>query len=314
MLLATAGFAAADVNTPAQRATMPPPGAVNYVEGQVSVNGESLNPGSAASTVLAPNQAIDTGQGYAEVLLTPGAFLRIGRNSEVRFITAGLADTKLALVHGSAMLEAEQLIKGTNVSVTINGATTQIEQKGLYDFDADQQAVKVMDGKAKVLRADRQTTLKKGDEVSLASNLPLKKRDFNVKAEETDPLYVWSRARSEQESAANYNAANTIAAYGGWYGPGWYWDPYWDFYAFLPGSGFLYSPFGWGFYSPGFVYAAPYYGFYGHGYLGHGGWTHGTTARAFHSGAFHGGLSGFHAAGGFHGGFGGGGFHGGGRR
>jgi hypothetical protein len=314
MLLATAAFGLADVNMPAQRTTMPPPGAVNYVEGQVSINGETLNPGSVGSTVLAPNQAIDTGQGYAEILLTPGAFLRIGNNSEVRLITAGLADTKLALVHGSAMLEAEQFVKGTNVTVLMNGATAQIEKKGLYDFDTNQDAVEVMDGKAKVLEGDRQTTLKKGDEVLLASNRPLKKRDFSVKAAETDPLYVWSKVRSEDEAAANYNAANTIAAYGGWYGPGWYWDPYWDFYAFLPESGLLYSPFGWGFYSPGFIYAAPYYGFYGHGYFGHGylgrgHWNHGTTARAFHGGAFHGGLGGFHAAGGFHGGF-----HGGGRR
>src|SRR5581483_5247086 len=106
MLLATAAFGAADVNVPASRATMPPPGAINYVEGQVSINGQNLNRTSAGSTVLGPNQVIETGQGYAEVLLTPGAFLRVGHNSEVRLITAGLADTKLAVIHGSAMLEA----------------------------------------------------------------------------------------------------------------------------------------------------------------------------------------------------------------
>ncbi len=335
MLLATAAFGAAQVNAPPPRSTMPAPGTVNYVEGQVSIDGQDLNPGSVGSTVLAPNEAIDTGQGYAEILLTPGAFLRIGHNSEVRLITAGLADSKLAVVHGSAMLEAAQFIKGTSVSVSVNGATAQIEKKGLYDFDANQQAVKVMDGKATVFENDRQTTLKKGDEVLLASNKPLKKRDFDLKAERTDPLYVWSNVRSADESAANLNAANRVADYGGWYGAGWYWDPYWASYAFVPGDGLLYSPFGWGFYSPGFAYAAPYYGYYGGGFIGRGygghhwaggHWNHGTSARAFHgsgfqggafhSGAFHGGMSGFHAAGGFHGGGfhgGGGGFHGGGR-
>lgn len=309
MLLVTAAFGAADVNVPAPRATMPPPGAINYVEGQVSVNGQSLSRSSAGSTVLGPNQAIETGQGFAEVLLTPGAFLRVGHDSEVRVITAGLADTKLAVVHGSAMLEAAQLIKGTNLSVQMDGATARIEKKGLYDFDASQRAVKVLDGKAQVSENDRNTTLKKGNQVLLASEQPLKKHDFSVKAAENDPLYVWSKARSQDEAAANFNAANTIAAYGGWYGPGWYWDPYWNFYAFLPGSGLLYSPFGWGFYSPGFVYSAPYYGYVGRGFVGHGHWHHsGALARGFHgggfhSGAFHGGMSGMHAAGGFHGGF-----------
>ncbi|MBV8807880.1 MAG: hypothetical protein JO033_04325 [Acidobacteriaceae bacterium] len=78
--------------------------------------------------------------------------------------------------------------------------------------------------------------------------------------------------------------------YGGWYGPGWYWDPFWSGYAFLPASGFVYSPFGWGFYSPGFVYAAPlHYGFYGHRYYGQ---VHGVR------GAVHGYAGGFHGGGG----------------
>ena len=40
----------------------------------------------------------------------------------------------------------------------------------------------------------------------------------------------------------------------GWYGSGWYWNPYFSMYSFVPGAGYLYSPFGYGFYSP-FYYA-----------------------------------------------------------
>ena len=36
----------------------------------------------------------------------------------------------------------------------------------------------------------------------------------------------------------------------GWYGAGWYWDPWFSAYTFIPGAGIFYSPFGWGFYSP----------------------------------------------------------------
>jgi hypothetical protein len=307
ILLATAGLGAAQTSMPRQQQSgaMPPPGAVNYVEGQVSVNGQNLFPQSVGSTVLQPNEVLDTGQGYAEVLLTPGAFLRVGHDSQVRLQSAGLANVNLAVDRGSAMIEATQLVKGTDLAVSVNGVTTQIEQKGLYDFDANQKSVEVLDGKARVTNDHRETTLKKGNEVLLASRRPLKKRDFDVNAVETQPLYVWSKVRSEDEAAANINMANTVEAYGGWYGPGWYWDPYWDSYAFLPEWGMLYSPFGWGFYSPAFVYAAPYGGYFGHGH-----WGHGYSARAFHGGAFHGGMGGFHAAGGFHGGMGG--FHGGG--
>ena len=45
----------------------------------------------------------------------------------------------------------------------------------------------------------------------------------------------------------------------GWYGTGWYWNPYFSSWAFLPGDGFFASPFGWSFYSPAYYgYYAPY--------------------------------------------------------
>jgi hypothetical protein len=102
---------------------------------------------------------------------------------------------------------------------------------------------------------------------------------------------------SQAEAQANIAVAQNVVAYGGWYGPGWYWDPFWADYAFLPGAGFLYSPFGWGFYSPAFVYAAPFY----RGGLYRGGYVHGLAATHSFAGraAFGGG---FHGRGGFHGG------------
>jgi uncharacterized membrane protein YgcG len=279
---------------PAQRQGVP--GTINYVEGQAMLNGQPLSPSAAGYTVAQPNQAIETQAGFVEVLLTPGAFLRIGQNSDVMLQSLGLANLQVQVVHGSAMIEVTDLVKGVTMQVNMNGATAQVEKAGLYEFDANQQIVRVLDGKAKVLEASRVKTIGKGDQIVL-TNANLKSHGFDKQVAETDPLYVWSRARSEAQAQANVAVASNVAAYGGWYGPGWYWDPFWSEYAFLPGAGFLYSPFGWGFYSPGFVYAAPFYrGYYGHGYYGHVG-----------------GLSaGIHGYGGFHGGFAGGGFHGGG--
>jgi len=278
------------------------PGTINYMERQVSLDNRPLN--AAGSVVLQPGQLLTTANGFAEVLLTPGAFLRVGNDSQVRLITAGLADTKAQLDRGTAMIEVDQLIKGTNLQLVINGATVQLEKKGLYDFDAGEQAVRVLDGKAKVTEAARSKTIGKGDQVLFASTKPLKTSGFDMKALKTQPLYVWSEARSQDESRANVALAQNVAVYGGWYGPGWYWDPYWSFYAYLPGNGFFYSPFGWGFYSPAFIgyYGVPYryYGHYGtwHGHVG------GVNARinGFHGNGIHSvPAHGFHAGGGFHG-------------
>ena len=327
VLLAGASLAMADTRP------TPVPGTVNYVEGQAALDGQNLPAKQNGSTLLETNQVLDTGQGKAELLLTPGVYFRLGDNSEVRMVTPGLADTQVELVKGSGMLEVDQLYKENNLSVVVAGTTTRIEKEGLYNFQAQPATVRVIDGKATVYEGDAHTNLKKGHEVTVANAAPLKSHDLNKEAVEADPLYRWSKLRGQYEADANVNMAYSVANYGGWYGPGWYWDPFWDFYSFLPGDGFFYNPFGWGFYSPGYLWGHPY--LYGGGWGGHyrypvaghnlGGRGFRSTsgferhsaapaASGFRSGGAV-GMGGFHGGGfgGFHGGgFGGGGFHGGG--
>ncbi len=291
----SASNSAAYGQAPAQRQGVP--GTINYVEGQAMLNSQPLGPGAAGYTVAQAGQAIETEAGFVEVLLTPGAFLRIGHNSQVVMQSLGLANLQLEVIRGSAMVEAADLVKGTVMQVNLNGATTQIEKHGLYEFDANQQLIRVLDGKAKVLEASRTRTIDKGDQIVL-TNENLKSHGFDKQVAQADPLYVWSRVRSQEEAQANVSVARNVADYGGWYGPGWYWDPFWAQYAFLPGAGFLYSPFGFGFYSPAFVYGSPFYrGFYG----GHGFYSRGYYGRV---GGINASVHGFHGgfAGGFHGG------------
>jgi hypothetical protein len=319
LVTATLGWAQASVSAPVQNGPVSntagynqapaghqrgTPGTINYVEGQAALNGQPLGTNSTGYAIVQPNETVDTRAGYVEMLLTPGAFLRIGHDSEVVAQSLGLANIQLRVVRGSAMIEAADLVKGTTMQVNVDGATTQIEKRGLYDFDANQQAVKVLDGKAKVLEGSQVKSIGKNHEILLADNPKLKSQDFDKKVAESDPLYVWSSARSQAEAQENVQLASTILVNGGWYGPGWYWDPFWAGYAFVPGAGFLYSPFGWGFYSPGFVYAAPFYrGYYGRAYYGHRYYGHVGGVAAAHSFAARGAFAG----GGFHGG----GFHGG---
>src|SRR5579862_5529270 len=112
-LLALRGAAdlVATVSLTASAPTMPAPGTINYTEGQVTLDGLNLATSPATPAVVAPNQILATGQGMAEMLLTPGAFFRVGPNSQVRMISPGLADTALELVKGSAMVEAAELFK-----------------------------------------------------------------------------------------------------------------------------------------------------------------------------------------------------------
>lgn len=331
---------------------MPPtvgPGSLNYIEGQVAVNTELIAPTTMPPPQLHPGDLLTTQQGKAEVLLTPGVFLRVGDNSTVKMVSPGLADTVVEVDKGHAIVEVDDIYKQNDIRVIEGGANARLLKTGLYDFDLRQNQLRVFDGKANVEFAGHTINVKRGHDLNLADTASLKTQKFDAMAYENGDLFRWSSLRSAYLAEANVNLGQLYAAneWGGWAGTDWYWDPYFDAYTFLPGDGIFYSPFGWGFYSPALCFEAPFFGEgFGHGgphhhhfsedarnwgvhspYLANANYSHGlyhgpgSTESAFHSGpqmarfrnaGFN---SGFHGnSAGFHGdGFsGGGGFHSGG--
>ena len=237
------------------------PGTLNYVEGQASIGDVNLDSKSVGNADLQNGQVLETGNGKAEVLLTPGVYLRLGNHTSVKMVSNGLTNTQLAVDQGEVMLEVDRIYSENNLQISQPGANTRIEKTGLYDFDANGQVVRVFDGKAVVNSDDRKATVKKGHELAL-NNAKLKEDDFNKKeVTSNNDLYRWSSLRSEYLSEANVNSAQLYYANGwygpGWGGPGWYWNPWYAGFTYLPGNGFFYNPFGWGFYSPLVVYRAP---------------------------------------------------------
>lgn len=259
LLLAAVPLALAD------NGQMPPPGTLNYVEGQVLVQGQEQTPKSVGSTYVGRDQEISTQDGNAEMLLTPGVYLRLGHHSEVKMLSPDLADTKVQLTEGSAMVEVDELFKQNNLDVVVDNSTTHILKNGLYDFIAYPEAVRVLDGKAVTTEGDSHLALKKGHQALLIEGQAPIQKKFDKSDVENDPLYRWSMLRSEYATESNVNAGNALMSYGGWWGPGWYWDPFWADFAFMPGFGFGWGPFGYPFFSPWMVGLAPYYGFYGYG-------------------------------------------------
>jgi len=253
------------------------PGTINYVEGRVLLNGRLLDAKSIGSAELGSGQILDTQRGKAEVLLTPGVFLRVGDNSEIRMDNPGLTQTSVDLTRGEALLEATMLLKGNDIQIADAGTETTIQKNGLYRFTADASpAVSVIDGKAEVREGDRKSEVKKDHQLQLnAANVKPQKFD---KASEDD-LYAWSKLRSQYVAQANAADVQMVVAGGlPWYGPGWYWSPWYSMYAFMPGDAAFVSPFGYPFYSP--WYNPWFYGgavIVGGGHYGHGWWHHGTA-------------------------------------
>ena len=106
LLAAMLSLPAFGSNTSADAAV---PGSLNYVEGQVSMGTKALDSKSIGSAELQVGQSLTTKNGKAEVLLTPGVFLRVGNNSSVRMISPSLTDTEVAVDRGHAMIEVAEI-------------------------------------------------------------------------------------------------------------------------------------------------------------------------------------------------------------
>jgi len=282
------------------------PGTVNYVEGTVLFDGSPITPKQIGSINLGPQDTLQTQQGKAEVLLTPGVFVRMGNNSEIRVIRPELADTRVDVNHGQAMVEVAEIYKENHIEVGEDNATTVLQKIGLYRFDANANTVSVITGEAQVTQNDLHKELKKDHYFQLAS-AELKPAKFDGNAE--DDLYRWSALRSEYMADASLQSARGVYANSTpWIGSGWFWNPWFSSYAWLPGDGYFYDPFGFPFFSPGYVGYAPYLGYYGgHGFVGNrgrvGAFRGVAAVRSAPAAHFGGGAATISS----HGGFGGGG-------
>jgi uncharacterized membrane protein YgcG len=285
---------AADTPNPAGPAGSVRPGTLNYIEGAASVDGRPLNNRNVGSTDLDAGQVLTTGAGKAEILLTPGIFLRVDSNSAVKMITPDLAQTQVELERGRAGVEVDQIFPQNMIQIVDGGVTTQLMKTGYYEFDANQPEAMVFDGRAEVELGDGKWEAVKGHhELALVTDGAREKTvDFNSHPAD-DELYNWSSLRSQYLAEANNQIAGEYASMPG-FNPGWYWDPYmWD-YTYLGWDPFF-SPFGWGFYPWGGFYGG--LGFYGRGFYGGRGYYGGHGSIGGGRG-FSGGGGGFHGGGG----------------
>ena len=314
----------------AQRGNGAVPGSLQFVQGQANIDGQPIDSSSNTSShrQLHDGETLATANGSADVLLAPGALLRIGQDTTVSMVTASPARTEVRLGQGQANISVNLVHKDSLLLLDMPNGQTQVLSRGLYTFNAATNTVRVFNGEAEVFRgadtsADvKPVKLKESHEIILGGDRA-KPESFDRETADAD-LLPWVGPKETQAALADSslprNASVSYGDGGGTYpgGYGFYGDA--PFYA----GGY---PYGYGPWGPYGFYGYPFFGvgfgfwgggFYGGGYgfrgpigrIGHGGYAGGGYGRGFATG----GGRGFAGAGSFHGGggFGGGGFHGGG--
>jgi len=243
------------------------------VEGRVLLDGKPVEVKITSFPEVKENMELRTEDGRAEVLLNPGVFLRLAENSSVRMIANKLSDTKVEFLSGSALIESSRELaqKENFVSILYKGSTAHLRKSGIYRFDSEPAQFKVYSGEAEVESGSNVLIVKTGKLVSFDGLVAVEK--FNPK--DGDELSRWSQRRAEYVSMANVSAAKYVSNSGtGWHSSGWYYNPYFGMFTYIPMNGMFYSPYGYSYFSPwtvGRFYQAP------GNYVGNSGWNAGRT-------------------------------------
>ncbi|HLK51497.1 MAG TPA: hypothetical protein VKT49_25325 [Bryobacteraceae bacterium] len=295
LAIVMAGAAAVGVSY-AQQVVSAHAGVVHYTEGKVLVGDQAVQRKFGVFPELKEGEELRTEtDGKAEILLTPGAFLRVAPNSSVRMLSRELSDTRFEVMSGSAMVECDELVKGSELTLVYKGRSILLQKNGLYRLDTDPARFQVYDGKALVRSQSGDIELKRGRETYLDGVLSAQKFDPKT----GDDFYAWNGTRSGYIASANVAMAQSYYSSGtAWTPNSWLWDPWYGAFTFIPAGGYFFNPFGWGFWSPGYVVYAPtpvYRGFTpsvgtaGPGGRQTGGFASGAPAAGTRPGGFSGG-------------------------
>jgi hypothetical protein len=233
-------------------------GVVAYLEGKVYLENERLEFSAVHFPQVKENGTLRTEDGRAEVLLTPGVVLRLGENSSLKMLTNRLIDTRLELLAGSAVVEADNVEKGTSVTVVCKSGTVGISKMGIYRFDAEPGRLRVFKGLADVKLGSETVEailVPGGKAIGLAGDTATAEK-FDI--EDTDSLDRWSGRRAMVLAMANPSAAKSASSrptvsFGmgmgmGWCG--WVWNPWYGLYTYVPCYGSYNSPYGYRYWSP----------------------------------------------------------------
>ena len=251
-------------------------GAVQYSSGTVMIDDHPFQKTVTNAPQVKKGERLTTGvDGIAEVLLTPGVFVRMVENSSLRMDEVLLTDTRVSVLQGSMMVECAQMEKDNAVVFTLAGQTIEIRKPGLFRISADPPSVSVIHGEVFV-SGGLNATVGSGKELALNSAVPALKKYSVVK----DDLYQFSETRSADSAYASNVASNSLFSSGSTcLGSTWFWMSAVGMYSYIPCGSYM-SPFGYPFFGMNYGYlydGYPYYYAPPYLVLGGGGFGYGPN-------------------------------------
>jgi len=177
-------------------------GVLDYFEGSVTLDGKPVEHKAAVFPSLKNGSTIHTGKGRAELLLTPGVYLRMDENSELRMASNSLTDTRLEVKEGSAILDNLNA-SGSPVALLVQGSAVHFPKPGIYRINCDIGELQVYSGEAEVTHEKASVTVDPSHLYYFALSMTIDK----FGEEFTDEFYDWAHNRSDVIADQNQRAS-----------------------------------------------------------------------------------------------------------
>jgi hypothetical protein len=180
-------------------------GVVQFSEGSVFIDDQALDQKFGSFPNVKEGSTLRTEQGRAEILLTPGVFLRVDQHSSVRMLSSALTDTKIEFLQGSVILDSTDSNSDKPATLVYKDSQICFPKPGTYRVDFEPALLQVYSGEAEVIREGKHITVDPSHLYFLSAGLDTRKVGDGV----GDDFYQWSNSRNQAVTADNQLAART---------------------------------------------------------------------------------------------------------
>jgi hypothetical protein len=177
-------------------------GLIHFSEGTVSLDGSPVVQTFGKFVQMKSGSELMTRDGRAEVMLTPGVYLRLGEESSVRMLSNSLADTRMEFLSGAAIVDSANGSANAPITILCQGYQVQLHGLGRYRFDSMPAKLQVESGEAHVLQDGKSTVVAVQSVFSFGSG----QTEQGLFEEPGDALGYWNRARTDSISQSNKEA------------------------------------------------------------------------------------------------------------
>jgi hypothetical protein len=180
-------------------------GLVYFFDGYVFVGDEQLQQRFGRFPEIAEGSVLRTELGRAEVLLTPGVFLRVDENSAIRMQSNSLSDTRVELLRGSAIIEVSHEALSPRDTLIYKDWQVRVRADSVFRIDSAPAQLRVLSGTAEVSSesGSDSVTVQRGEILPFASVLVAEQATTPA----ADSFNIWAMNRTSIVSEDNNIAA-----------------------------------------------------------------------------------------------------------